>query len=150
MVSCKVNKMEIRKAKIEDFDEILGLVHQLSPLKEGEGEVDLGVFKKIIHDENHEIYVVDSDKGLIGTGMLLVQLNLSHGGRPSGHIENVVVDEKQRGKGVGKKIVDFLLDRAKERNCYKVILNCKEKNISFYEECGMKNSEETEMRLDVS
>ena len=58
----------------------------------------------------------------------------------------------ERGKGIGivycyipyktilmlGRLVDYLINEAKRKGCYKVILNCKEDNVRFYEKCGLK------------
>ena len=50
----------------------------------------------------------------------------------------IVVDKNKRGLGLGFKIIKYLTDIAKEEKCYKVILNCSEENVTFYEKCGFK------------
>ena len=55
-----------------------------------------------------------------------------------GHIEDVVVNSEYRGKGVGKMIVSFLTDIAKERGCYKCTLDCGPDKKPFYESCGYR------------
>lgn len=64
-----------------------------------------------------------------------------------GHIEDVVVDEKYRGKHLGKRIIEELKKIATEHGCYKTILDCAEKNVKFYEKCGFIKKE-TQMRYD--
>ena len=51
-------------------------------------------------------------------------------------------------KGVGKTIIDSLVEIAKEEGCYKVILNCSNENVPFYIKCGFKLTE-NEMRMDL-
>ena len=58
-----------------------------------------------------------------------------------GHIEDIVVDVKHRKRGLGKMIIDYLTEYSKNKKCYKVILNCSQKNIGFYEKCGYKQKE---------
>jgi glucosamine-phosphate N-acetyltransferase len=141
----------IREAKIDDLNDVLNLVHQLSPLKEDQ-VVDKdklrGIFEDIIHDSNYLFYVFEIEGRIVGCGSLLVQLNLSHGGKSYGHIENVVVDKNCRGKGVGKKLIEYLIEKAKFKNCYKVILNCEEHNAGFYGKCGLRETGEVEFRID--
>ena len=142
--------MQIRKVKLEDLKELIGLLEQLSPHSE---QIDLEklqtILDNITKDEKHYLCVVEEDNQVIGTGVLLIQLNISHNGRPYGHIENIVVDSDHRKKGIGKKIVLHLLEKAKEANCYKVILNCIEKNIPFYEKYGITPTGEIELRIDL-
>ncbi len=142
----------LREAKCEDLQSLLYLLHQLSEPSEEDKKVDQAELeasmKKMVEDENHCLYVLEQDGKLLGTGMLLIQLNLSHGGKPYAHIENIVVDSECRKRGIGKSIVMHLIEKAGEKGCYKVILNCKRENLPFYERCGLKAGE-IEMRLDL-
>ena len=68
--------------------------------------------------------------------------------RKSGIIEDVVVKENQRGKGIGKLLVKNLIEKAKKNNCDKIILSYSEKNLKFYEKLGFqKNEFEMIMRM---
>ena len=68
--------------------------------------------------------------------------------RKSGIIEDVVVKENQRGKGIGKLLVKNLIEKAKKNNCDKIILSSSEKNLKFYEKLGFqKNEFEMIMRM---
>lgn len=140
--------MNIRKANLEDLKEIVRLLNQLSPSEEAEFGKLKEIFDKMIKDENYYLCVAEEGKELVGTGLLLIQMNLSHSGRPYGHIENIVVDSNHRGKGIGKKIISYLIEKAKENNCYKIILDCKKENVAFYEKCSFKETGEVEMRFN--
>ena len=68
--------------------------------------------------------------------------------RKSGIIEDVVVKENQRGKGIGKLLVKNLIEKAKKNDCDKIILSSSEKNLKFYEKLGFqKNEFEMIMRM---
>ena len=140
--------MIIRNVKLEDLNEIVSLLKQLSPSSE-EDDMDKlkDILNKIIKDDCHYLCVVEENNKIIGSGTLLIQKNLSHSGQPYGHIENIVVHINQRGKGIGKKIVLYLIEKAKENNCYKTILDCKKENVPFYIKCGFEETGEVEMRI---
>ncbi|KAK3242814.1 Glucosamine-phosphate N-acetyltransferase-like protein [Cymbomonas tetramitiformis] len=53
-----------------------------------------------------------------------------------GHIEDIVVKSTCRGKNLGRMIIAELKKIASDAGCYKVILDCDEKNVEFYEKCG--------------
>ncbi|GKT36090.1 Glucosamine 6-phosphate N-acetyltransferase like protein [Aduncisulcus paluster] len=80
-------------------------------------------------------------KKIIGSATLFVEKKLIHSCSSCGHIEDVVVDSTYRGKGLGKSLVHHLVGKARLLGCYKVILDCAEKNVKFYEKCGMKQKE---------
>ncbi len=143
---------ELRHAEHRDLDRLLHLLHQLSPPKGDDLNVPQNqlrvILDRMIKDENYHVCVLEQDGELLGTGTLLLQLNLSHGGKPYAHIENIVVDNRHRKKGVGRKIVEHLLEKAREKNCYKVILSCTQHHIPFYGKCGLKK-QGIEMRVDL-
>ena len=58
-----------------------------------------------------------------------------------GHIEDVVTLKSYEGKGIGKYLTKILKDIAAELKCYKVILDCKDSNIKFYELNGFEQKE---------
>lgn len=145
-------EIKVREAKKNDLPSVLGMLYQLSPLKKDEQKPEGYLAEKlgeIIADKRHILAVAELDGKIVGTAALLVQTNLFHGGRPAGHIENVVTDKSLRGKGVGKKLIKFLIRKAKKIDCYKVILVCERWNIPFYERCGFKETGETEMRMSL-
>ncbi len=53
-----------------------------------------------------------------------------------GFIEEIIVLENYRGRGIGKLIMQELIDNARNENCYKLVLECREEKKSFYEKLG--------------
>jgi glucosamine-phosphate N-acetyltransferase len=84
----------------------------------------------------YTIAVIEDQGRIVATGTLLIEKKFIHSCGCIGHIEDVVVDEAIRGHQLGKRIIRFLTDCAKDANCYKVILDCSEHNVGFYEKCG--------------
>ncbi|MBD3355079.1 GNAT family N-acetyltransferase [Candidatus Woesearchaeota archaeon] len=144
-----MDEINIRKAKSGDLKELMDILNQLSPSSEEKDTEKLqSTFDKINQDKNYHLCVAEENNQLVGTGLLLIQMNISHNGRPYAHIENIVVDKNHRKKGIGKKIILYLVEKAKKAGCYKIILDCEKKNIPFYEKCGLYETGEVEMRLD--
>ena len=106
--------MEIRKISQKDLDTLMDLYVQLSPINEG-----LPAQKR--DDKITYLGAYENDQ-LIATCFLTIIPNFSNQGRPIGFIENVVTDEKWRGKGVGSQLLKTAIELAKEQNCYKVFL----------------------------
>ena len=69
--------------------------------------------------------------------LLIIKLDFVIQAAKLGHIEDVVVLDSMRGKNIGKRLVDTLLALATAKSCYKVVLDCSQKNTTFYEKCGM-------------
>jgi len=88
------------------------------------------------------LVVEDEGKSrIMGTGTLLVEHKFIHACGSVGHIEDIVVLPEARGQGLGHRVVAALIKEAGERGCYKVILDCAEKNVGFYEKVGMERKE---------
>ena len=105
------------------------------------------ILKKIKQNPNHIIYVAIDNKKIVGSTTLLIEQKFIHDGGLVGHIEDVVVRKDYEGKGIGIKLVTSMLERAKEKNCYKTILDCKDDVKQFYEKIGFKR-ESNGMRYD--
>ena len=105
------------------------------------------ILKKIKRNPNHIIYVAIDNKKIVGSTTLLIEQKFIHDGGLVGHIEDVVVRKNYDRKGIGIKLVTSLLERAKEKNCYKTILDCKDDVKQFYERIGFKR-ESNGMRYD--
>lgn len=128
----------IREAQLDDYYAHVELYQQLSSLDQS--IVTVENYKDFLQslNDNHKIFVlydVEADQ-VVGTGTLLIEIKLIHDMGRVGHIEDIVIDKKSRGNGLGKLLVQFITRFAKARGCYKVILNCSDENIEFYEKNG--------------
>ena len=93
--------------------------------------------------QDYVILVVEDQEGktVMATGSLIVEHKFIHECGMVGHVEDVVVLPDARGQGLGLRIVSALIEEATKRGCYKVLLDCDEKNVGFYEKAGMKRKE---------
>jgi glucosamine-phosphate N-acetyltransferase len=94
------------------------------------------VFEKINSNPNHIIVIAELDERIIGSATLLIEPKFIHDGGLVGHIEDVVVKKDFQGEKIGNKIIKFLLEFARDRGCYKTILNCTDDVKEFYEKIG--------------
>ena len=141
---------EIIIREIEEDDLKNGFLETLDFLR-NTGDLDKNkaneILKKIKQNPNHIIYVAIDNKKIVGSTTLLIEQKFIHDGGLVGHIEDVVVRKDYEGNGIGIKLVTSLLERAKEKNCYKTILDCKDDVKQFYERIGFKR-ESNGMRYD--
>jgi len=144
------NMSEIKIREIEEGDLENGFLETLDFLR-NTSELDKNkaneILKKIKQNPNHIIYVAIDNKKIVGSTTLLIEQKFIHDGGLVGHIEDVVVRKDYEGKGIGIKLVMSMLERAKEKNCYKTILDCKDDVKQFYERIGFK-CESNGMRYD--
>lgn len=86
-------------------------------------------------------YFKDTPKiTILGSGTIIYEPKIIHGCKNVGHIEDIVVHEKYRAHGIAKKILEKLAELANNKNCYKVILDCKKDLIPFYEKNGFSQN----------
>lgn len=71
----------------------------------------------------------------------MIEKKIIHHKGKVGHIEDIVISNEYRNQGLGKMLIEFLINRAKEEKCYKIILNCQEQNIPFYAKCNFIKKE---------
>jgi len=116
----------IRKAGEPDILPLLQLMAQLdtageSPLSIAEGT---RLLQKIATYPNYAIYLAEDQEGrIVGSFALLVMDNLAHRGAPSAVVEDVCVDESARGHGIGRAMMSFAMELAKQTGCYKLVLS---------------------------
>ena len=143
-----MSEIEIREIENGDLEkgflETLDFLRNASGLDKNKAE---GILKKIKQNSNHIIHVAIDGKKIVGTTTLFIEQKFIHDGGLVGHIEDVVVRKDYEGKGIGIKLVASLLEYAKEKNCYKTILDCKDDVKQFYERIGFKR-ESNCMRYD--
>ena len=92
--------------------------------------------------KNHYIFVCYLRDKVVGMITVLIEQKLTNGGKCVAHVEDVVVDNQHRGLGIGKSMIQFAVGYAQGKNCYKIILNCREDLREFYQHQGFaKHSE---------
>ncbi len=105
------------------------------------------IFEKISSNPDHIVVVAELDGKIVGSTTLLIEPKFIHKGGVVGHIEDVVIDKKFQGQKIGEKIMKYLLEFAKNRGCYKTILDCTDDVKPFYEKLGFKHIA-NELRFD--
>ena len=136
---------EIIETDIENgFLETLDSLRKTSDLDKKIGK---DILKKIISNPDHIIHVAEENGKIIGSTTLFIEQKFIHNGGKVGHIEDVVVSKEYEGRGIGFKLVNSLLEKARVMNCYKTILDCQDELIPFYERIGFKQ-ESNQMRYN--
>lgn len=88
--------------------------------------------------KNHIVYVIEHMNQIIASGTILIENKIIHGCSKVGHIEDIVVSPQYKGKQLGTLVIKSLIEYAKDQKCYKVILDCEENLINFYDKCGFE------------
>lgn len=126
----------IREIEADDFDR--GYLDLIKELSKYDYPCTKEAFSKYIQDNKHVIIVVaEKNNKIIGAASLFI-LNKVHC-NPIGQIEDVVVTSSLRGQGIGKLLINYLVQVSKSYGCYKTVLNSLPHNIPFYEKCNFSS-----------
>lgn len=132
----------IRPAAFGDLERLLVLYGQLDnrppdpPSAHAMGALEVIQMAPYVH-----LVVAEVDGDVAGTATLVVVPNLTHGGRPWMQLENMVVDEAMRGRGVGRALMEAAERMARQHGCYKIQLQSAEHRTDahrFYEAAGFR------------
>lgn len=144
-----MSEIVIRELRREDIQN--GFLQTLDSLREGSSSIKpdkaYAVFEKISGNPDYIVAVAVTDKKIVGASTLLIESKFIHDGSLAGHIEDVVVKTDFQGQGIGKKIIEYLLNVAKSRGCYKIILDCTDDVRPFYQRLGFKQAA-SQLRFD--
>jgi GNAT superfamily N-acetyltransferase len=135
--------IDIQEAKEQDLLAIIDLYKQLdrSGSEQLSIEEAIQMFRKINRYPDYKLYVAVKDRQIVGTFVLLIIDSLAHQGKPSGIVEDVVVHETWRGKGIGKSMMRFAMDYCKRAGCSKLALSSNMRRVAahqFYESLGFQ------------
>jgi len=140
----------IRDARPDDLPRLLELLLQLSESSQYPesdirpvAEAHHAALRRIDADPNTRLLVAEDAGRVVGTLTLYTLPNLSHGGRSTAIVENVVVDDALRGSGLGRLLMAEADRLAQEAGCYKVALTSNNKRApahTFYETIGYANT----------
>ena len=137
----------VREIADADFEGLMNLYMQLhdNPFPKKDERV-MAIWERILADHDHHVIVCEEDGKIVSSCVCVIIPNLTHGQRPYAFIENVITDEKYRGRGLATACLDFARDIAVRENCYKIMLikkKKKESTLRFYERAGYNKNDKT-------
>lgn len=130
--------MILRKLKEEDLLDLCNLYTELCD-EEGNLEVMKSTFASISNNPDYYLIGAESEGKIVGTLMGIVCHDLAGKYKAFMTIENVIVSEKSRGKGVAKRLFKYIEEIAFERDCryiYLVSGNNRKVAHKIYEKLG--------------
>lgn len=133
----------IREAEESDLSDVMDLYAQLG---QDNGDVlpvsdAMKIFGKMKTYPDYRLYVATYGGKAVGSFTLLIMDNLAHMGAPSAVLEDVVVMESLRGKGVGTEMMAFAGTLARAKGCYKLAFSSNRNRTrahGFYEKLGFE------------
>lgn len=128
--------MLIRQLTIKDYDNFIRLIQFFRPTYMSKQR-----FQKIIQSipQNQQIWVMEQDTMLIATASVIYETKFIFGGSTVAHIEDVCTDPAFRHMGLGSLLLQHIIQEAKSKDCYKIVLTCDESIASFYKKNGFES-----------
>lgn len=131
--------MQIRLATLDDKEGIMKLYHHLYMEKY---EKKPETIETALNHPTTEVFVLEEDSKIVGT------IGLTERAIPSfglmGHIEDLVVDPSYRDKSYGQALLQYCIERAKEKNHKAIDLTSNPKRVaanSLYKKFGFQKRE---------
>ena len=144
--------MQIRRAEAKDVPALADLLSQVLEVHHaGRPDIFKGGVRKytdeelavILKDESTPVFVADEEGLVLGYAFCVFMRHENHNvltDIKTLYIDDLCVDEKTRGTGVGRALYEYVLAFAKESGCYNVTLNvwaCNTGAMRFYEKLGL-------------
>ena len=133
--------LQIRPMLEDDYRDVSRLYRQLTGMAHFKvGNVFDQIFKSFFHVSDREAYVATVHNNVIGF-VTIYYLDVMHRCGRVASIQELVVTEEFRGRGVGKALVDFVMRKAEEDHMQgmEIATDLWQGGAkSFYEKCGLK------------
>lgn len=139
-----VQLTEVNEKVLADVNVLVRQLSERLPL------CTLELLQQVVESPNLELWVVKENEKVVGMGELVIVL------KPEGviaQIEDVVVSEDQRGKGLGKIISEKLIERARTRGARVIQLSSRSDRTAanaLYQKLGFKLRETNMYHLRLS
>lgn len=135
--------VRVRRALPEDCPSLLELVRELAVYEKAPHEVTVTLehFRESGFGEKPVwwAFVAESEGMIIGFALYYIRYSTWKGQRM--YLEDILVTESWRGKGVGRLLMDALMDEAREKQFSGImwqVLEWNEPAIRFYEKYGVR------------
>jgi GNAT superfamily N-acetyltransferase len=135
------NALQIRPMEDRDYQDVFRMYRQLAGKNIFSNELEFSrIFKSFCQLPDREAYVAVLHNRAIGF-VTLYYMDVFHCNGQVASIQELVVTEEFRGRGVGQAMIEFIKQKVKERHCrgMEVATDLWRSGAeSLYERCGWK------------
>ena len=151
-------KLQFRKATKADVPHLVRMLADDTLGAKRENYVEplpqqyYSAFAAIDADKNNYLLVAELENKIAGMLQMTITTYLTYQGGKRALIEGVRTEKTLRGKGIGKEMLTWAIDKAKSEGCHVVQLTTDKKRpeaLAFYEKLGFAASHEG-MKLHLS
>jgi len=135
----------IRVSTHDDISSVLNLLYDLDrprPLDDGEVEMFKNKIIDYFLDSQKNIIVAQQDEEIVGV-VSIIYLQRLNRVKTEMYIPELIVTEKLRHLGIGKKLMQYCMELAKKKDCYRIRLesgNSRKESHKFYKSMGFEQS----------
>ena len=129
----RLDNLKIRNSIFDDYPQVLALIQELANYEKCPNEVKATVESMINDSEHFNCIVTELENQIVGTAIFFPYYSTWKG--RCIYLEDIVVTEKLRNKGVGKLLFDEVIKSAKEFGAKRLmwqVLDWNEPAINFY------------------
>ena len=139
--------MIIRPGKKSDIPQVFQLIKELAEYEKALDKVSNTV-EKLEEDgfgpnPVYELFVAEIENNIVGIALTYYRFSTWRG--KVMYLEDLIVREQMRRKGIGKKLFDMVLDHAKVTSCVGLslqVLDWNDLGINFYKKYNMEFDDE--------
>ena len=139
--------MIIRPGKKSDIPQVFDLIKELAEYEKALDKVSNTV-EKLEEDgfgpnPVYELFVAEIENNIVGVALTYYRFSTWRG--KVMYLEDLIVKEHMRRKGIGKKLFDMVLDHAKVTSCVGLslqVLDWNDLGINFYKKYNMEFDDE--------
>ena len=128
--------MIFRKVRKDDYFQFLSLLRDFRETTFTEEQFQTILDTILL---TSDMIVIEEGGELVACGTLLYETKFIHNISKVGHMEDICIKKGHRGKQLGRQLIAYMVNVAKEKGCYKVTLYCEEDNVEFYRKCHFKS-----------
>ncbi len=132
---------DTRECREEDFEQILPLLQQLWPAKTLNRDRLRVVYEHGLRSDTQQYICAVENGRIAGFCSLTLKNNLWQEGYLA-HVDELVVNHADRGRGIGSQLLEAIIAYAVERSCTRVELDTafhRTEAHAFYERHGFEN-----------
>ena len=130
--------ISIRKADEQDFPAILSLIKEFSIFQKTAEKVSISLDQMLLEKNYFQSFVAETEDGKIVGFASFFFAYYSWSGKAL-YLDDLYVQGSHRKQGIGKKLLDSVIEHAKKEKCKKLrwqVSNWNANAISFYRKMG--------------
>lgn len=91
------------------------------------------ILKQMNAQWTHIFVAIHEDGNIVGSTSIMIEQKFIRSWALAAHVEDVVTREWYQWQGIASALMNHVVQIAKEKKCYKIILDCDENLIWYYE-----------------